>query len=662
RRQANVHLPWSNGQVYWDCGNDGTGYDRINLPANANDFKDRWTHWAFTKNAATGEMRIWLDGQLFHSGTGLTRQIDMQNFRIGRSITGGSVYNGFVDEFRVWSSELDSATIRDWMFRDVDNSHPDYASLVSYWKLNEGTGSNVADASATGASATIRGAPVWRSHRGATLHRNFSVLQNRPNTTFVSGVYTTNTINTTIRDSVLNPQNQVIEYTVNGTDLLVVDTNYYYQAGYQYVYDENGTLVDSVMANVDSTINISTLTYYTKGPMHIELMSFVTPYGNGLDLGPDGVMWEFDMTDYAPILKGRKHMYLHRGGQNQEEMDIRFIFIEGTPPRDVHSLQNIWPLTGFLGQPGNSYSNIANDVIFEPRSFALDPNSDFYKIRSSITGHGQNGEFIRRWHYVDLDGGQPEWRWQVWTECSAIPVYPQGGTWLFDRAGWCPGDPTDLEEYPLDDYVSPGDTTLIDYGIDPVADMSASNYLVAQQMVSYGPRNFGLDACIPMVTRPSDRTAYSRWNPACNEPIIILRNEGDSTLTSVDITYNVRGGATRTYNWTGTLEFLEEEEVALPVDNASFWMNATDDVFEVALSNPNGGIDENTDNDVYASRFESWDVYTGNTVDFFWRTNNRQNENSWFLYDENGTVLAQNSPFLAANTVYTEVFNLPAGC
>ena len=22
-RQVNVHLPWSNSQVYWDCGNDG---------------------------------------------------------------------------------------------------------------------------------------------------------------------------------------------------------------------------------------------------------------------------------------------------------------------------------------------------------------------------------------------------------------------------------------------------------------------------------------------------------------------------------------------------------------------------------------------------------------------------------------------------------------
>jgi len=27
-RQINVHLPWSNGQVYWDCGGEGGSYDR----------------------------------------------------------------------------------------------------------------------------------------------------------------------------------------------------------------------------------------------------------------------------------------------------------------------------------------------------------------------------------------------------------------------------------------------------------------------------------------------------------------------------------------------------------------------------------------------------------------------------------------------------------
>ena len=67
-RQVNVHLPWSNSRVYWDCGNDGTGYDRIDQAANAADFEGQWNHWAFVKNATTGSMKIYLNGTLWHSG------------------------------------------------------------------------------------------------------------------------------------------------------------------------------------------------------------------------------------------------------------------------------------------------------------------------------------------------------------------------------------------------------------------------------------------------------------------------------------------------------------------------------------------------------------------------------------------------------------------
>ena len=37
--------------------------------------------------------------------------------------------------------------------------------------------------------------------------------------------------------------------------------------------------------------------------------------------------------------------------------------------------------------------------------------------------------------------------WRVWTECAGNPVYPQGGTWVYDRAGWCPGQASDVNEF-----------------------------------------------------------------------------------------------------------------------------------------------------------------------------------------------------------------------
>ncbi len=63
RRQVNVHLPWSDGNIYWDCGNDGSGYDRVSKFADEFDHIKKWNHWTFTKNATTGFMRIYLNGE-----------------------------------------------------------------------------------------------------------------------------------------------------------------------------------------------------------------------------------------------------------------------------------------------------------------------------------------------------------------------------------------------------------------------------------------------------------------------------------------------------------------------------------------------------------------------------------------------------------------------
>ena len=50
----------------------------------------------------------------------------------------------------------------------------------------------------------------------------------------------------------------------------------------------------------------------------------------------------------------------------------------------------------------------------------------------------------------------------------------------------------------------------------------------------------------------------------------------------------MEGGTTETYNWTGNLDYLQSEEVTLP----SFLFNGTDNIFNVRINNPNGGIDE----------------------------------------------------------------------
>ena len=157
-------------------------------------------------------------------------------------------------------------------------------------------------------------------------------LHFRPNTTFIKGNINVDVNEIVVRDSIANVAHQVRTFYVENNNLREGTTLHLWEAGEYPVYDENGEQVDVVFTEADSSIFIEDLIYYQKRPMKFELMSFVTPYGIGLDLGLEGKTWHFDVSDFAPILKGRKRMTMEFGGQNQEEMDIRFCIIPEKHP------------------------------------------------------------------------------------------------------------------------------------------------------------------------------------------------------------------------------------------------------------------------------------------------------------------------------------------
>ncbi|MHC4628313.1 MAG: LamG domain-containing protein, partial [Planctomycetota bacterium] len=108
-RQASGHIPWSNGNVYWDTGYDGSAYDRLFTALPPEFHKGAWVHWAFTKDGDAGEQKIYINGELFHEGTGYTRPMTGVNvFVIGCRGTGGRDQNyvGTIDDFRLYNRAL----------------------------------------------------------------------------------------------------------------------------------------------------------------------------------------------------------------------------------------------------------------------------------------------------------------------------------------------------------------------------------------------------------------------------------------------------------------------------------------------------------------------------------------------------------------------------
>lgn len=664
QRVINCHLPWSNSRVYWDAGNSGTGnFDRIDKEAAFEDYAGKWNHWAMTKNAISGEMKIYLNGELWHSGTNMNRSMEgITKFKIAGNKNKG-VYAGYVNEFRIWKQELDETTIRNWMYTDLSSDHPHYDDLLIYYKMDEINGGIVADDGPGNNDGLTYGQPLHVPFKGHQLSRNFQESSNRPEIEFVKGIYSQTINESTYLDSIQKPYNTVYSYYVENNDLIALDTSIFWEAGYMQVFSESGELVDSIYIEPENELVIETLEYYRKWPARFELLSFITPYGNGLDLGEEGVMWEFDVSDFGPVLTDDKYITIEGVGKWSEELDIRFLFIEGTPPRDVLTINPIWP----VATPGQAWygfgpSAIDQDLVFEPREILMNPDAHYFKVRSAITGHGQSGEFIAKWHYIDIDGDDWEYEYKVWNECSTIPIYPQGGTWIFDRAGWCPGDPTTLFEFDITEHVTPGMVSTLDYGLTNISGLSSADYRINNQLVTYGPANFTLDAAILDIQNPNmEIAAHKRFNPACSDAEIIIRNTGETALTSLEIEYWVEGGETLTYSWTGNLQFLDEENIILPIPEYSFWFG-TGNTFYATISEPNGGSDEYEYNNSYQIEFEITDVYDiDESLEVHCQTNSLAYQNSYFLADADGNIIFERDN-LDNQTLYTDLLDLTPGC
>lgn len=509
-----------------------------------------------------------------------------------------------------------------------------------------------------------------------------SVLRQAPNFKVNGGtrdslIFSWDTTYTTMQvpggtDSTANAALEVILYEDAVDPLLPTDTIYVWQAGYlNFYYDSLGNFDGSRYVPEDSIAFTQYTPYYHYFEVvnRIELGRVITPYGGYMAQGSNGFNnnWKhtstFDVTDYAHFLRDSiKLRAFYSGWSSGFSATIEFEFIEGTPSRDVIALENIY----------KGYYNYNNTADFEnnqmPAKKVFFPNNAASsKARVVPTGHGFDNntscaEFCEKEYYIYMDGNlaAAELMWD--DQCGENPIYPQGGTWVYDRANWCPGTAARIFEHDLTGFYTPGDTVDFDFDIEAFTWVGAQapGYEMSVQLVHYGPDNFSNDAAIVDVKRPNDKDAYGRMNPTCNQPVIIIKNEAmSSPLTSAEIVYGLQNGTQYTYNWTGFIAKGNELEVALPeIPFPQGWVG--DDVFLVSLNNPNGTADDNDLNNSYKTKFKRAKSLPNHLV-FEVKTNNRGSENAWKLVDPYGnTVYSRASP--SSNTTYKDTVYLPYGC
>lgn len=627
---------------------------------------NEWIHLAVN---ITGPLsRVYINGEFVKLGLLQTPDdVTRSTNYIGRSNwANDSFADMLIDEFRIYNTALSEAEILAHYNQELESPELD-PNLLVYYNFNEGQG-DVIDHSAYNHHPESYGLPSMYAITGTEIYLGFHQSNIRPAIQFerLESSNVNITFNQVI-DSIADSPTQLVLFENLNEPTIPTDTILVWQAGNRFVY-ENWKIIDTLWTPYDNIVYKEDLPYYGE-PFEVleqyEIGRFITPYGINLDLGPEGFTWVFDVTDYAHLLQGEVDL---QAGNQQELIDLKFEFIEGTAPRDVLQIDRVWGK-----YKSYSYKNLDDDTSLSSITVPLLPEADEFRVKTRLTGHGHNSntgnyphccEWKDNEHYLYVNG-EPVSDWHIFQyhDCGLNPVYPQGGTWPGAREGWCPGDLVIDNDFEITSFVSGNEVTL-DYGITPVPPdnlgMGNGNYVIAMHLIQYNASNFTTDAEVYDVVTPGSADYYARKNPVCYDPEIIIRNNGTSILTSLHFDYGVSGGLQQTYDWNGQIDPHYKDTIILPVPYSAFWLGDTLQQFNVHISNPNGIADEYTDNDVYQTSFSLPDLFDEPFI-LYLKTNNQAYRYHLQVRDVLGNIMMEWDN-LENNTVYRDTMDFPFGC
>jgi len=398
----------------------------------------------------------------------------------------------------------------------------------------------------------------------------------------------------------------------------------------------------------------------------IELGRLISPYANSA-APRTPLSWKqryyYDVTDYASSLKNSATVRInYQGYSGGFTASIRFAFIEGTPPRNVVGVTKLWDGSFNYGDPSSSIeTNLTVQSLTAPAGTA---SAD---MKFVITGHGSDGtgcsEFCSKYYNVLQNGSQIDQK-QIWKDnCGQNDLYPQSGTWLYDRANWCPGQLITPFTHKFNSIVAgTAFTADVDLQAYTRSGSGTPSYTVSGYMIYYGNYNRSIDASLEQIIAPTSYEGNFKSNPSCGTPQVKVKNQGSTTITSISFQYGLTGQTPITYTATGlSLASNAETVIILPVLPTLMTIAGTNEI-TVTITSVNGSTDQETLNNTLKEPF----IVAPDWPSSFYikqRTNNFYNETTWKIFDMNNTIVKSGTNPAAALTFYSDLVGpLSSGC
>lgn len=260
---------------------------------------------------------------------------------------------------------------------------------------------------------------------------------------------------------------------VHYANFTLPDTNTHYKQILMYY------TIGCPAAGCDPWDRLGWIKLYVDSTTNYEIARVITPYnivGSGY---PGQCVFVTDVTDYMPLLHDNVRLgsYIESwiGGTRGWLVTLKFAYIEGEIQDKPFKVINLWQNNHVL------YGDPAADpeTFLTPQNVLIDQATTKAKVRLTTTGHGQGNsdnaaEFSFKIHQVIVGSNvtnQNLWR----ADCSVNPCSPQGGTWQYARAGWCPGASVIPFEVDATNSVTPGQNVVIDYNLQQYENLCRPN-------------------------------------------------------------------------------------------------------------------------------------------------------------------------------------------
>ena len=391
-----------------------------------------------------------------------------------------------------------------------------------------------------------------------------------------------------------------------------------------------------------------------------EIARMLTPYGGAFSK-EWAFNWEVDVTDFSLLLRDSVEIeYNHTGYEPANDrgwaVTLDFEIIKGTPAWEPISIQKIYDNSYRYGDSSNSIENA-----LKPVAFTANQKANFARLRVVQTGHGMDnpdgcGEFCNKWRQIFFDGKLVDTR-SIWKKCGDNPLYPQAGTWIYDRAAWCPGNL--MQPDVLNLAVTPGREHSIDINMQPYLSTNPSaDEVISAYLIQYKKASAKNDVQVVDVINPSSKDAYRRQNPSALQPHLLVKNMGTNVVKHLTVRYGIKGFHQRTFLWKGTLQPFAVDTITLPGTVES---SVRHNAFSVELLLPNGKKDGFAADNQLTTFFDAVPKHDSVLVVYL-LTNNQPSQTAYTITNSEGKVVQQRSfGSLQANTLYRDTVRLAKG-